>query len=70
MATEAGRQPGMYPPVDLEACEIEGWMWKPTGELRWFRPKGGNDNDIRLEQLWERVTGERRWRVVQTILED
>lgn len=56
--------------IDLEGAELEGLMWKPSGELRFYRPKGGNDMDIRLEQLWERVTGERSWRPVRTILED
>lgn len=57
-------------PLDLEAGELEGMMWKPTGEMRYFRPRGCNDNDIRLEVLWERATGERTWRPVPTILED
>lgn len=56
--------------IDIEGAELEGFLWKPTGELRWYRPRGGNDNDIRLEVLWERATGERQWRIVQTILED
>lgn len=57
-------------PIDLEAVALEAMMWRLTGELRWRRPKGGNDNDLRLEQLWERVTGEREWRVVPTLLEN
>lgn len=57
-------------PLDLEGAELEGMLWKATGEIRWYRPRGGSDSDIRLEQLWERVTGERDWRPVPTILED
>jgi hypothetical protein len=57
-------------PLDLEANDLEQMMWKPTTELRYFRPKGGDDTDIRLEALWERVTGERRWVPVKTVLED
>jgi len=57
-------------PIDLEAADLEGMMWKPTGELRWYRPRRGGDNDLQLEVLWERVTGERDWRPVQTIMED
>lgn len=44
--------------------------WHPTMQLRFYRPKGGNDTDVRLEQLWERVTGERHWRPVQTLFAD
>lgn len=58
-----------YPKVDFEAIEQESWMWVCTNQLRWFRPHGGDDNDLRLEQLWERTTGERTWRVVNTMLE-
>lgn len=56
--------------IDLEGAELEGMMWKATGQIRWHRPKGGTDNDTQLEMLWERVTGEREWRVVPTILDD
>lgn len=56
--------------VDLEAVERESLCWKPTRELRWFRPKGCDDTEIVLQQLWERVTGERSWHVVPTCLED
>lgn len=58
------------PIIDSETSEIEMMMWKPTGEMRWHRPRGGNDNDWRLEVLWDRVTGERDWRAVPTIMED
>lgn len=56
--------------IDIESVELEGFLWSATGELRWYRPKGGSDNDIRLEVLWERATGERQWRPVQTMMED
>lgn len=56
--------------IDVEGAELEGMLWKPTGELRWHRPKNGHDTDIVLEILWERATGERQWRPVQTVLED
>jgi hypothetical protein len=52
--------------IDLESVRLEGAMWTATPQLRWFRPPGGNDNDIRLEQLYERITGERSWRLVPT----
>lgn len=57
-------------PIDLNAVEIEAMYWKPTGEMRWRRPKGCDDNERILELLWERVTGERSWRSVPTLLED
>ena len=57
-------------PIDLEAAEIEQMSWSQTMQLRWYRPQGGNDYDMRLEQLWERITGERQWRPIQTVLED
>ena len=57
-------------PLDLEAVRLEDMLWSCTPQLRWYRPKGGNDNEIVLQQLWERVTGERAWRTVQTCLED
>lgn len=57
-------------PLDLEGAELEGLMWKATGELRWWRPYRGSDNDFELQQLWERVTGEREWRIVPKIMED
>lgn len=56
--------------IDLEGAELEGMLWRSVGEFRWYRPKGGTDNDTRLEVLYERVTGERHWRPVQTVLED
>lgn len=57
-------------PIDLEAARLEEAMWSCTAQLRWHRPKGGNDTDIMLEQLWERVTGERSWRKVPLLMED
>jgi hypothetical protein len=59
----------MTPPIDIEGAKLEDLMWKPTGELRWFRPWNGNDNDFELQVLWERVTGERQWRPVPKALE-
>ena len=56
--------------IDLEGAELESFLWKPTGELRWHRPKHGHDTDMKLEILWERATGERQWRPVPTFLED
>jgi len=56
--------------IDLEAAEHEALCWKPTGELRWFRPKYGTDNDLILQQLWERITGEREWREVPKCFAD
>lgn len=56
--------------IDVDSAEFENAVyWHPTMQLRWYRPAGRDDNDIRLEQLWERITGERSWRPVQTILE-
>ncbi len=57
-------------PLDLEGTELEQMLWKATGQIRWRRPKGCNDSERVLEQLWERVTGERSWHPVQTLLED
>ena len=56
--------------VDVESAEFEALHWKPTGQLRWFRPKGCSDNEKELQILWERVTGEREWQKVGTCLED
>jgi hypothetical protein len=56
--------------IDMDGFLLEQAMWKPTGELRWRRPKGADDNERVLEQLWERVTGERSWKTVGTMLED
>ena len=58
------------PLLDNEEVELENFLWKATGELRWRRPKGGTDNDLILEILWERVTGERHWQPIPTLLED
>ncbi len=57
-------------PIDLEDAELEEALWQATPRLRWYRPARGDDNDIVLQQMYERVTGERDWRPVQTILED
>jgi hypothetical protein len=57
-----------YPKIDMDALERGSWMWRPAPRLRWYRPKGGSDNDMRLEQMWERISGEQSWRTVQTIL--
>ena len=59
------------PLLGLDQMEFENSVyWHPTMQLRWCRPKGGSDNDIRLEQLWERISGERHWRPLHTVLED
>ena len=57
-------------PADLEAARIEEMMWRPTGQMRWRRPANAFDTEKILEQLWERHTGERSWREVQTYFED
>lgn len=57
-------------PFDLKNFEQEEAFWKPTGELRWYRPKHGHDTDRVLEVLWQRFTGERQWRPIPVILED
>ena len=56
--------------------------WQATEILRWFRPERGTDNDIRLEQQWQRIGTrqpetdppvfeiEHEWRVVPTVLAD
>lgn len=66
----SSKYPEEYPIVDMDAVRREEFMWEPTRRLRWHRPKGGSDNDIVLEQLFERMSGECQWRPVQTILED
>ena len=55
-------------PIDLEGLKLEQSYWSCTNELRWFRPPGGSDKDIQLQQLWERITGERMWRIVPTVV--
>jgi hypothetical protein len=70
VAPDGGKNRGTTMPIDMGAVEIEAMMWKPTGELRWFRPPRGTDNDRVLQQLWERVTGERSWRDVPVCLAD
>jgi hypothetical protein len=57
-------------PIDIEDIKLEELYWSCTSRLRWFRPPGGSDNDLQLQQLWERVTGERAWRIVPTCLAD
>ena len=56
-------------PIDIQGAELEAALWRATSELRWFRPYRAFDHEARLEQLWERVTGEREWRPVPTCLE-
>lgn len=56
--------------IDRDALELQQLMWKPTGELRWRRPQGATDTEKILEQLHERITGERAWHPVPTLLED
>lgn len=56
--------------LDVEGAQLEAMLWKPTGQIRWRRPKGCTDNECVLEQLYERVTGERDWQPVPTLLED
>jgi hypothetical protein len=56
---------------DIAQAEFENSVyWSPTMRLRWFRPPGCGDAEMRLEQLWERITGERSWRPVETIFAD
>ena len=55
-------------PIDMHAVELEAALWKPTGELRWFREATAMDWEARLDQLWERITGERQWRPIPTVL--
>lgn len=57
-------------PINAEAAKIEEALWQCVGQLRWRRPKGHDDSEMVLEQLWERVTGERAWHRVPTLLED
>lgn len=45
-------------------------MWEPTMRFRRYRPRGGNDPDIVLQQLFQRITGEREWRDVPLVMED
>ena len=57
-------------PIDMEAVELEMLYWKPTGELRFVVPAGHTRDEATLEQLWERVTGERAWRIVPVVIQD
>jgi hypothetical protein len=56
--------------INMMEIEAEQRFWEPTAHLRWFRPPGCDDNERVLQQLWERVTGEREWRTVPTCLAD
>lgn len=56
--------------MDGDALGLEVMYWKSTGEIRWFRPPRADDSQLVLQQLWERVTGERDWRNVPTCLSD
>jgi hypothetical protein len=56
--------------IDIDDVSLEAAHWSPTMRLRWYRPPGCSDADLVLEQLWERVTGERCWRPVETCLAD
>ncbi len=51
-------------PIDLEAVRLEGLMWSPTEHLRWHHTLVDGAPRSKLEQLWERVTGEKSWRPV------
>lgn len=59
-AIDDGEEPGAASDV----------YWRPTMQLRWFRPPHAIDSEMHLEQLFERVTGERMWRPVPTVLAD
>jgi len=59
-----------FVPIDLKDATLEEALWRATPRLRWYRPRHGNDNDIILQQMYERVTGEHDWRTVETLLED
>lgn len=50
--------------------EAEARMWEPTMQLRWYRPPRGDDNDRVLQQLWQRITGEREWRELPYCMAD
>lgn len=56
--------------AEQQSWRLEAGMWRPTPELRWYRPARGDNNDRVLQQLWQRVTGERTWRAVDVVLED
>lgn len=56
--------------LDVDAMHLEETQWIATPQMRWYRPPRGMDTDIVLQQLWERVTGERSWRVVETCWAD
>lgn len=57
-------------PIDPEGAKIEEAMWQCLPQLRWYRPRGATDDEKLLQQLWERITGERHWRTVPYMLED
>ena len=54
--------------------------WTPIARIRWYRPKGGNDNDVVLQQLFSYrmpprenetfSTVVQEWVTVPTVLED
>jgi len=55
---------------DVLKIEMEQRFWQATPQLRWFRPPKGDDCGLQLQQLWERITGEREWRPVPTCFAD
>ncbi len=54
--------------ADGDRPAVRRTSWVPSTGLRWFRPVGGTDNDLRLQQLFERRTGEQEWIDVPTVL--
>lgn len=45
-------------------------IWSKTTELRWFRPPGASDNEMRLEQAWVNGIGQVKWRPIEIVFAD
>lgn len=42
----------------------------PSLGFRWFRPRGGNDNDLRLQQRFQCSDGTEYWGEIPIFFED
>ena len=56
----------LFVSADLSVSET----WQPTLQLRWFRPQGGTDTDMVLQQAWASLFGKIEWRELPTVLAD
>lgn len=47
----------------------EEFYWKPTPQLRWYRPAGASDNECKLQQLWRINVRCYEWRDVDLVMD-